>query len=269
MAHEAIGQLIARLSHQPELHQALRLTQDGQVVGRFYEFDLASGFQRIVRLDDHQVIGHDAYARSYGLAGDAISPWGLFARAAEDVTVVQLDRLCRLVHTINYFSQAEATTPLYLRVHGRLLAAITQDHGKAFRRMVDALALASSQIVLQLPLEAANEVLLIGVIIGNYQKAGFRVGVHAPNIAVAQSLINLHRPQVVKIDARTLGSQDDDIRALVKTAEDHGSQLVFNRIETSETAERLAHLGARFGQGYHFDLPAARLSPASSAASAM
>jgi EAL domain-containing protein (putative c-di-GMP-specific phosphodiesterase class I) len=260
VAYEAIGQLIAKLSSQPEMHAALRVEENGAVVGRFYEFDLASGFQSIVRLANKEIVGYDAYARSHGRDGDAISPWGLFSRAADDATVVQLDRLCRLVHTINYFSQPGANVPLYLRVHGRLLAAISQDHGKAFRRMIDALTIPASDIVLQLPTEATQDVLLVGIIIGNYQKSGFKVGVHANNVHDAQSLINLHSPQVVKLDARTIGDAERHIPALLATARSRGTQLVFTRIENARVADTLEGLGAEFGQGYLYDTPTARIA---------
>ena len=260
MAHEVIRQLIAKLSSQPEVHTALRVEDNGTVVGRYYEFDLASGFQSIVRFADKSVVGYDAYARSHGQDGDAISPWGLFSRAADDATVVQLDRLCRLVHTVNYYSQAGSNVPLYLRVHGRLLAAITQDHGKAFRRMIDALAIPPSDIVLQLPTEATQDVLLVGIIIGNYKKSGFKVGVHANSLQDAQSLINLHQPEVVKIDVRTLTNPERHIPQLLATARNRGTQVVFSRIDNTGIATALEQLGAEFGQGYLYDQPSAKIA---------
>jgi len=262
VAYAAIRTLIEKLSSQRDLHASLRLARDGTVLGRFYEFELASGFQPVVRIDTREAAGYDAYARSHATDGDVISPWGLFSRAADDATLVRLDRLCRLVHTLNYFSQGQqAAHPLYLRVHGRLLAAITQDHGQAFRRMIEALGVPPSRIVLQLPAEAAQDVLLAGVILGNYRKAGFRAGVHANNAGEAQSLLHLHAPDVIKLDLRTVPDPERELPALLETAAGVSCQVVFKRVEDEATLARIAALGARYAQGYLFGAPSAALTP--------
>jgi EAL domain-containing protein (putative c-di-GMP-specific phosphodiesterase class I) len=242
------------------MYAALRLAQNGTVIGRFHEFDLATGFQSIVRLDTLDVVGYDAYARSHAQDGDVVSPWGLFSHAADDATVTRLDRLCRLVHTVNYFSQAGSDVPLYLRVHGRLLAAITQDHGKAFRYMIDALGIPPSSIVLQLPADAAQDVLLIGIIIDNYKKAGFKVGVNARGLQEAQSMIHLHGPDVLKIELGALAEPARHVPALLQTARQRSTQVVFKRVENDQSAALLKQCGAEFGQGYLFDTPRARLA---------
>ncbi|GAA0505338.1 hypothetical protein GCM10009097_23010 [Pigmentiphaga daeguensis] len=269
VAYAAIRTLIEKLSSQPDLHAALRLAPDGTVLGRFYEFELASGFQPVVRIDTRAVAGYDAYARSHATDGDVISPWGLFSRAADDATLVRLDRLCRLVHTLNYFSKADALHPLYLRVHGRLLAAITHDHGQAFRRMVEALGIPPARIVLQLPAEAAQDVLLAGMILGNYKKAGFQSGVHANNVGEAQSLLHLHAPEVIKLDLRTVADPERELPPLLETAAGLSCQVVFKRVEDEASLARLAALGAQYAQGYLFGAPSASLaSPSPQAAAA-
>ncbi|MPS26979.1 MAG: EAL domain-containing protein [Alcaligenaceae bacterium] len=261
VAYAAIRTLIQKLSSQPDLHAALRLAPDGTVLGRFYEFELASGFQPVIRIDTRAVAGYDAYARSHATDGDVISPWGLFSRAADDATLVRLDRLCRLVHTLNYFSKSDAAHPLYLRVHGRLLAAITQDHGLAFRRMIEALGIPPARIVLQLPAEAARDVLLAGMILGNYRKAGFQSGVHANNAVEAQSLLHLHAPDVIKLDLRTVADPERELPALLETAAGLSCQVVFKHVEDEASLARLAGLGAQYAQGYLFGVPSAALAP--------
>jgi EAL domain-containing protein (putative c-di-GMP-specific phosphodiesterase class I) len=254
--------LIDRLHGYPELRKALRVAADGNVVGRFYEFDLASGFQRIVRLDTSDTIAYDAYARSRGQAGDTISPWGLFSRAAEDVTVVWLDRLCRVVHTLNYVAQDGADVPLHLRVHGRLLAAIAQDHGHTFRDMLDALGLSPTPIVLQLPETATYDAELAGELIQSYRKYGFGIALQASGTPLALARMAAHQPDVMKVDVRTLGQAAQQVPELLRAAENAAIQLVFTRIDTADAADVLAGLGATYAQGYFFDVPSARLAEA-------
>lgn len=128
--------------------------------------------------------------------------------------------------------------------------------------MIDALRIPPSDIVLQLPAEATQDVLLVGIIIGNYQKAGFKVGVHANSVQDARSLINLHRPEVVKLDARTLNDAAHRVPQLLSTARSAGTQVVFNRIENAGVADTLQGLGAEFGQGHFYSTPTARIAEA-------
>lgn len=282
--------LINALREYPDLRKALRVTADETVVGRFYEFDLASGFQRIVRLgvpraaDPHAaptVVAYDAYARSSGQAGDTISPWGLFSRAAEDATVVWLDRLCRVVHTVNYVSQEGSDVPLHLRVHGRLLAAIAQDHGHTFRDMLDAMGVPEGigtgvmtgvttgatadrtrSIVLQLPETATYDAELAAQLIASYRRYGFGIALQASGAALAMARIKTYEPDVIKVDVRTLSQPEQHVPELLRAAEHGATQLVFTRIDNPRIAHTLAALGAEFGQGYFFDLPAATLAGA-------
>lgn len=290
MTRPSPSTLINALREYPDLRKALRVTADGTVVGRFYEFDLASGFQRIVRLgapiaaDPHAaptVVAYDAYARSSGQAGDTISPWGLFSRAAEDATVVWLDRLCRVVHTVNYVSQGGSNVPLHLRVHGRLLAAIAQDHGHTFRDMLDAMgvplgvargmsrgaplgnsAADTHGIVLQLPETATYDADLAAQLIGSYRRYGFGIALQASGAALSIARIKAFGPDVMKVDVRTLNQPEQQVPELLRAAEHGATQLVFTRIDNPRIAQTLAALGAAFGQGYFFDLPAAMLADA-------
>jgi len=264
VAYSEVRKLIAKLSNQPDMHAALGLADDGTVRGRFLELDLSSAFQPIFAIRTRQPAGYDAYARPRTANGEVISPWGLFAQAADDATLVRLDRLCRLVHTLNYFSQAQADLPLYLRVHGRLLAAITQDHGQAFRRMLEALGVPPSRIVLQLPSEAAHDVLLAGVILRNYRKAGFQAGIHANDVREAQSLLHLHAPDVLKLAPHAIASPETELPPLLKTAAERGSRVIFTCVEDDATLDRLTQVGADYVQGYLFGMPAPTLDAAQS-----
>ena len=262
--------LINALRAYPDLRKALRVMADGTAVGRFYEFDLASGFQRIVRLgapaaaDPHAaptVVAYDAYARSSGQAGDTISPWGLFSRAAEDATVVWLDRLCRVVHTVNYVVQEGSDAPLHLRVHGRLVAAISQDHGHTFRDMLDAMEV-SHGIVLQLPETATYDAELAAQLISSYRRHGFGIALQASGAALAIARIKLYEPDVMKVDVRTLSQPEQQVPELLRATEGGATRLVFTRIDHPRIVQTLAAQGAEYGQGYFFDLPAARLAGA-------
>src|SRR5258706_155085 len=73
----------------------LQRTADGRVVGHFFHCRLSSVFQPVFDISERQVAGHAAYVRSDANDDGALSPWGIFALAAEDPVLVRLDRLSR------------------------------------------------------------------------------------------------------------------------------------------------------------------------------
>ena len=75
--------------------------------------------------------------------------------AADDASLVSLDRLSRLVHAINYFA-ADGDRKLVLNVHNRLLAAVADDHGAAFRRALQSLGLPLDRFVIQMRWSASS-----------------------------------------------------------------------------------------------------------------
>lgn len=63
-------------------------------------------------------------------------------------------------------------TDLYLSVHARLLAAVEDHHGVAFRRVLDAFEVPHERIVLQLPPVRSNQDWPLAVVIQNYRNLG-------------------------------------------------------------------------------------------------
>ena len=106
---------------------------------------------------------------------EGLSLWRLLDHAASDDESVELDRLCRMLHAINFFRQNEAEqADLYLNVHDRLLSAVSSNHGHAFQRILDALGLPIERIVLQLPTVTTNQSWLLNYVADNYRRNGFR-----------------------------------------------------------------------------------------------
>jgi hypothetical protein len=61
-------------------------------------------------------------------------------------------------------------------VHARLLAAVNNNHGVAYRRILAALELPHERIVLQLPVVTPNQRWLLNYVLDNYRRNGFRLG---------------------------------------------------------------------------------------------
>ncbi|MBL8448280.1 MAG: EAL domain-containing protein [Zoogloeaceae bacterium] len=197
----------AHFEHLPLGLQAgcrLRRSRDGRAVADWFGCELASAFQPIVEPISRQVMGWEAFLRVQGSRDRQLSPWRLFSSAADDYRLMGLDRLCRTLHLLNAL-QVGAPPRLFLNVHGRLLAAVTDDHGKAFRRVVDTLAVDPRGLVIETPLAASEQLDLLEFVLGNYRRHGFQVAVNVDSVAQWERLVRVIQPDFVKLDSRLLG----------------------------------------------------------------
>lgn len=121
----------------------LQRAEDGWVAGLFFNCRLSSVFQPVFDVSERRVVGHGASVRSEPIRADgsreeSLSPWGIFALATEDPLLVRLDRLCRTLHALNYFSRAPGRQDLHVSVQSRLLESV-KDVSAAVRAGADLL----------------------------------------------------------------------------------------------------------------------------------
>lgn len=261
---------LARLSDASQAATSVWLDADGKAQGRFFNCTMTSAFQALRQLDSGRVLAFEGLARSVSAADSGLSLWKLLDHAASDDESVELDRLCRMLHAINFFRQAEAgeagEADLYLSVHDRLLSAVSSNHGHAFRRILDALGLPLERIVLQLPAVTPHQGWLLNYVADNYRRNGFRfaVNVAGPNQALA--LLERLRPDAFKLDARDLVDEAAAVN-LLEICHAAGIRVIFKRLETAQAQAALQRIGAATGlpliaQGYLLDTPGAALQGA-------
>lgn len=264
MSFPVLTTYLARLSDASQAATSVWLDADGKAQGRFFNCTMTSAFQPLRQLDSGRVLAFEGLARSVSAADAGLSLWKLLDHAASDDESVELDRLCRMLHAINFFRQAEAgAADLYLSVHDRLLSAVSSNHGHAFRRILDALGLPLARIVLQLPAVTPHQGWLLNYVADNYRRNGFRFAVNAAGPNQALALLDRLRPDAFKLDARDL--VDEAAAAnLLEICHAAGIRVVFKRLETIQAHAALQRIGAATGlpivaQGYLLDTPAAGL----------
>ncbi|RJG05521.1 EAL domain-containing protein [Noviherbaspirillum cavernae] len=264
MPHPALEDYIARLHDTPQPETRVWKDAEGRAQGRYFNSTLTSAFQSIRRLDSHMVTGFEGFIRSYSSTDDGLSLWKLLDLAASDDESIELDRLCRLLHAINFFRQpAAAGRDLYLSVHARLLAAVDGNHGIAFRRILDMLGVPQQRVVLQLPAIVEQQGWLLNYVADNYRRNGFRVAINAADAAEALDLLHRVRADVVKVDGREIADEVAALR-LAHECANLNLQLIFKRVENRRTSELIQSLGEQSGhvmhaQGYLWDIPKASL----------
>jgi EAL domain-containing protein (putative c-di-GMP-specific phosphodiesterase class I) len=242
----------------PPLPHGLGISRfpDGTVVGRFLRTDLSSVFQPLIDSHSGAVVGHEAFVRVHGDGELDTTPWNLFSLVANDEALVALDRLCRYVHALNFLRSPDTPGRLFLNVHGRLLAAVREDHGHTFRDALDKFHLDSARVVIETP-EAANlERTLLALVLSNYRLNGFAVAANTLGIADMESLLRMVRPDFVKIDARQTLTPEA-MQRVVDLARDSGTRPIFMRVETEVQRDFLQTLPDVLLQGWAIAQPSA------------
>lgn len=239
MTYPMLDDYLARLPRAPGPERRIWLDEHGHAQGRYFNCTLTSVFQPLHALASGEVVAHEAFIRSVSRDGPALSVWKLLEGAASDAESIELDRLCRMLHAINFWRQPEAgDAQLYLSVHERLLAAVAGDHGVVFRRVLAGLGLPISRIVLQLPPVGTAPRFLVERVAANYRRNGFRIALNTANAGEGLRLVDQLEFDALKLDAREI-VDIDAVEALAEACAARGITLVFRRVEGSRVIAAL------------------------------
>ncbi|ATE62495.1 signaling protein [Thauera sinica] len=223
------------------------------MVGDWFGCELASVFQPIVEPAGGRIAGFEAYLRVHGSGERELSPWALFSSNADDGRLIALDRLARTVHALNFITSVEDDGLLFLNVHGRLLAAVSEDHGAAFRKVLDALGLPPDRIVIETPVSASSQPDLLTFVLRNYRLNGFCTAVNLASPAQWKALSQVVPAHYVKIRGDTLTPGDEGHAETLQSIAQKAT-VVVTRLEEKTTALPASALA----QGYAYGLPAQR-----------
>lgn len=232
---------------------------DGWVLGRFFHCRLSSLFQPLLDGRARRIVGHCAYVSSQPIAADgdardSLSPWGIFALAADDPVLVRLDRLCRTLHALNYFTRAPEHLDLHLAVQPRLLESVKNGHGRAFERVLDLIGVETSRVVIELPAEVNSDRRLFRHVTANYRSRGYRIACsHGGHPDDWMADLGSLYPDVVRLDVQVLRRPGG--RALADAVHRFGARLLVTGIEAAEDTRTAARAGADLLQGRHLGEP--------------
>jgi EAL domain-containing protein (putative c-di-GMP-specific phosphodiesterase class I) len=253
--HTLIARYVATLPASEAAACPLFRSDESRVAGRFFNCRVSSVFQPIVELSQGRVAGHHGLLRIDGQGEAPLAPWGLFALAAGDAMLRQLDRLCRTLHALNYFPQVDDEQWLFLNVEPRLLATVPSEHGKVFERILAKFGLTPRRIVIDLPRSVIADPWLLERVARNYSVRGYRVAVPVDSWDEATlRLLEGVSADIVKVDVR-LGMAPRRLKAFAAALRERGILLLARRIETAELLQLVAQSGADLAQGYYLGVP--------------
>ncbi len=239
---------------------ASRFTQPrpGSVAAQFLQSRLTTAFQPIVRASDRAIAGHQALLRVYDAGGKPVAPWSLFAEASRDAMLIQLDRLARAVHALNYFPDQRPGRMLVVNVERRLLSIAAEDHGAYFDLILGALGVPASQVAIALSATTLDDPVTFVRAAIAYRIRGFRLVAQLHTEATADlEHVFLADPHYVALDAPS-PIRSDETRRIVETLTRRGIHAIARRIEDEVQAQSALDAGFGFLQGRYFASPAPR-----------
>jgi EAL domain-containing protein (putative c-di-GMP-specific phosphodiesterase class I) len=229
---------------------SLKRAENGWISGYFYNCELTSVFQPIFNISQGKTTAHAAYLRSKSNGEVALWPWQVFSLASKDEQLVDLDRLCRAIHALNYyFSNNSKSENLFVEVHPRLLESVKDDHGRAFENFLDLIGVQTSRVVIGIPSTINRNWKLLQYVITNYRSRGYQI---AANYSGSRSdwMVELGSlyPNIVRIEASDL-VRHEALDSLVNTLHSFGASLLVRDIETSGQLAAAIRAGADYLQG--------------------
>lgn len=229
---------------------ALKRVKTGWISGYFYQCELTSVFQPIFSVNLGRTIGHAAYVRSKSNEEIALWPWQVFAMASKDYQLIELDRLCRAIHALNYhFNHTSRSDNLFVEVHPRLLESVKDDYGCAFESFLDLIGMKTSRVVIEIPAIVNRNWKLLQHVISNYRSRGYRIAAnYSGNRSDWMVELGSLYPDFVRIEASDL-MRHEDITALTDTVHSFGASLLVWGIETPEQLVAAKRTDADYLQG--------------------
>lgn len=239
---------------------ALIDTKQHGLVCSFMDMRLSSAFQPVLRADG-RIVGREALLRAVHTSRGQLSPEDAFAEAVKANRIVQFDRLVRIIHLMNHargFSEHEL---LFLNVHPRLLANVS-DHGRTFERILHYYSVPTSRVVIEIREQENQDQAVLALAVNNYRSLGYRIAVD--NFGAAHSSLEgvlQLQPDIVKLDRVLIQATEYSRSAtasfnqLVDRLRSAGIQVVIEGIETDGQFDIAKRSGAGFLQGYYLGCP--------------
>lgn len=229
----------------------------GNFSAQLGEARLHSAFQPIVGLCHERIVGYEGLLRATAAQG-ALEVKQLFDTRGTLAELIQLDRLSRLLHAINFSLVPVEPAWLFLNVHPEVFV-----HGRRFGRFFEEMlaisALPAHSLVIEVLESAIADEGRLAAGVHYYRQHGCLIALDdfGANSSNLDRVLRL-QPDIVKLDRTLIGRAAVDATArrlllrLVALLQEVGIMVVIEGIETEQEAIIALDSNAEFGQGYLF-----------------
>ncbi|RIX49719.1 MAG: EAL domain-containing protein [Rhodocyclales bacterium GT-UBC] len=255
-------------TNEPRSESTPHLQVDPLGTTGFYRgMRLSSVFQPLFAADSLKARAYEALLRVRDEHNLILSPAEAFSRPVGSEQIVYFDRLCRIMHALNFQRQADRDAELFLNVSGRHLQSLNNgQHGETFERLLAQCGLKPEQIILEVLEARVEDIEHFNEAVEAYRSRGYRVAID--DFGCEHS--NFDRlwrltPDIVKLDRSLILQGTTNPRArrilpkLIEIIHDLGATVVCEGIESRDQHSLAVDAGADLLQGFHYARPAARL----------
>lgn len=236
---------------------------DHGAFGRYRGLRLYSVFQGLFSSSTLKPVAHEALLRARDEDYRSVAVAEAFKLARTPDESIYFDRLCRMVHALNFSSQCAAAGDLFLNVSGRHLLSVSAGHGQTFEILLRYCGLRPTQIVLEIVESGVDNLAHLQEAVDAYRSRGFRVAID--DFGCQHS--NFDRlwrltPDIVKLDRSLIVQASENDRArrilpkLIEIIHDLGARVVVEGVETADQHALARDAGADLLQGYYYARPA-------------
>jgi EAL domain-containing protein (putative c-di-GMP-specific phosphodiesterase class I) len=266
--HDLVEYFNQRISAEQGLSEYPLELRNGRVESRFGGHRLATEFHPIRQaLEAERVVGHDATMFALQPETSQSAAEKIF-QAADAGGVVNLDRLCRTIHMLNYLPVAHEGGYLFVHVHPRHVLGVKKDHGAYFEDVIFRCGLSPRRVVITVAIKPVYDQQFIRLQEGlkNYQNRGYATAIkfddRADEAFVERYCIEfLYRitPDFVRLDKgffkRLKRGADEGRQTTPLLSVIHGldTEILLEGVRTAEDANHALALRASLVRGEYYE----------------
>lgn len=144
---------------------------------RFGSLTFGSHFFRIIGPDGKYVIGYDSETLVRSATGNELDINEVYGALDDPEHIIQLDRLVRTLHSLNYLQRFSDNGILSLKVHPRHITSVGENYGKVFEAILSDCGLGPQRVLLHTRLLNHTSLPRFQQAFSDYRERGYQIGV--------------------------------------------------------------------------------------------
>lgn len=227
---------------------------------------LTSAFQPIFSIAHRRPVGYEGLLRAYDVEGRQLMPGEIFQRPTHSQQELELDRICRKLHTENFAAQDDNGSWLFLNLNSQCLVTERPEAG-FMRQLIARTGIPARRIVIEILESEIDDRTYLRGLIEHFRGLGCLIAID--DFGAGHS--NFDRiwelkPDIVKIDRNLVKQASESLKVeriltgIVSLIHETGSLVVVEGVETEREALVAISSNADMVQGFYFGKPASQIT---------
>lgn len=229
------------------------VSHEGRVFMHYAGIRLESKFLPIVEARSGKFHGHASSIQAFGLSNNIpMTPEAIFVLPTDNVEFIQLDRLVRTLHALNYLTSPRRGN-LLLRVHPRHILSVPANHGLAFEEILRPCGLFPEQITLEIDTDGVEDTAHFTRAIASYRSRGYHIAVcQFGRTRLDFEFLEALRPDIVKL-APSLIASSRPIDPIIEGIHRLGGKVLIEGLDAGQLRQAAAPLEIDLLQAHNLD----------------